>query len=321
MLSISVLRVVEHVGSDAFQVKAWRKCSSGEYSSRIVAVWQGILQNTADDEMRRMQQCDTWRAIRPAARTVGLCTLAFSLVFSVACGMEQLLLAPLRGFPYALWDLLLHPSVELAKRLLTSPSCSWCEFTRQFFRKLDTPEKLISPIARSILSCLAIFIRMEIRRIECRNALIKRLTCMYGPGWSNSLANVSAICLMLRSRILEGLFPVAAKRYEKPCAAKPRKRLRRQKKKNNKVSYDQRAGGGGAQRAFLSTWLRERKSAAGLTKKQRKKARSDLFTAGNKAYQDCLFRGGVEVERLKCVGAAGAQACSAGAAAFGGLKK
>ena len=73
--------------------------------------------------------------------------------------------------------------------------------------------------------------------------------------------------------------------------------------------------------AFLSTWLRERKSAAGLTKKQRKKARSDLFTAGNKAYQDCLFRGGVEVERLKCVGAAGAQACSAGAAAFGGLKK
>ena len=76
MLSISVLRVVEHVGSDAFQVKAWRKCSSGEYSSRIVAMWQGILQNTADEEMRRLQQCDAWRAIRPAGRTVGLCTLA-----------------------------------------------------------------------------------------------------------------------------------------------------------------------------------------------------------------------------------------------------
>ena len=98
MLSISVLRVVEHVGSDAFQVKAWRKCSSGEYSSRIVAVWQGILQNTADEEMRRLQQCDAWRAIRPAGRTVGLCTLAFSLVFSVACGMEQLLLAPFGAF-------------------------------------------------------------------------------------------------------------------------------------------------------------------------------------------------------------------------------
>ena len=163
---------------------------------------------------------------------------------------------------------------------------------------------------------------MEICRIECRNALIKRLTCMYGPGWSNSLANVSAIFLMLRSRILEGSFPIAAKR-DKPCTAKPRKRLRRKTKEEQtaKVSYDQRAGGGGAQRAFLSTWLRGRKSAAGPTKKQRKKAISDLFTAGNKAYQDCLSRGGVEVERLKCVGAAGAQACSAGAAAFGGLKK
>ena len=123
-----------------------------------------------------------------------------------------------------------HPSLELAKRLLTSPSCSWCDFTRQFFRKFDTPEKLISPIARSILSRLAIFTRMEICRIECRNALIKRLTCMYGPGWSNSLATVSASLLMLRSRILEGLFPIAAKRDEKPCAAKPRKRSRRTKK-------------------------------------------------------------------------------------------
>lgn len=314
-LSVSFLRTVEHLGSDKFQFRAWQATSTGQYTSRVLHVWQGCLERVVEDVMSRLLLPSTWACVRPGARRAGLASLSFSMVYVVRCALEQLALVTTRGLPFALWELTVRPSLQLAQQLLEEPDCMRDEFSRQFFARFNTPAKVCSAEACAFLTAMAMFVCLDICRIECRHGMLRKFINL-STTWKPLLQEISAKFVMMRSRCLEHLFspganavPPARSAARRTCVVRTKVKV---KGKVKLKKYTKNTGGGGAQRAFVGDWIRGKKMPT-------RKARKKLFKAANVAFG--ALQRDEEFAALQQRGIAGTVSHSAGARAFGGLQR
>ena len=308
-LSIMFLRTVEHVASDKFQFEAWQRTGSGEYTARVLTLWKGLLERCVGDVMRRMHIGSTWQAVPPVMWVAGLASRALSIVYTTRCAIEQLALVSLRCFPFALWQLIEDRSIATAQVLLNEPQCTWCEFTKQFFARFNTAARLCSDEARALLVAMAIFVRVEITRIECRHAQLRKMV-MASATWKPLLEEISAKFVMLRSRVLQAMFDPSGGNVRDSVL--PRKCKIR---KTGKTKWDQKAGGGGGQRASVGRFLRGKKYKT----KEEKKA---VFAEANRRYGLLRQRpNDPEHEEVMRAGAAGTVSRRAGALSFKGWRK
>jgi hypothetical protein len=176
--------------------------------------------------------------------------LQFHLRRSMA-GVDQLIAHNYRGFPYILFDLIHHP--DLADNLLNRDACTRDTFTESFLAVWNTAEKLRSTECRAGLFTLAVLLRVEITRVECRHAYIRRLLRSRNQAPGQRLEETSAHFTLMRQRCLEKVaWPFSKRLARKKPGPKRRKHVRTSGK-----FCGGKAGGGGLQRAGLSEVLKE----------------------------------------------------------------
>ena len=200
------MRAVEHIASDRWEIKAFAEsCSTGIYSSRVLAAYSGLLANVVTTNLARLLNPVAWRALRPLGCSISNSCFAFACIFSTECALHQLILRQLAGFPWKLFALITDPSEALAREIRDAPKCMLDEFTRMFLRRFSSVEALLSKRCRAILTALAVFIRFEICRIECRHSYLRKFA-FASSSWKPTLESISSRYLLLRSRLMEFFF-------------------------------------------------------------------------------------------------------------------
>ena len=192
-LGVHFLRVVEHVASDRWKIKAFAdECSTGVYNARVLAASSGIFTRVVTDAQARLFEPESWGALRPLGRTVSNSCLAFARTGCTVCALYQLILRHLPGFPWKLFLLITMPSHALADEILNAPKCMLDEFTRLFLRRFCSRAALLSNKCRAILLALAVFLRYLICRIECRHSYLRKFV-FASASWKPTLELISSM--------------------------------------------------------------------------------------------------------------------------------
>ena len=152
--------------------------------------------------------------------------------------------------------------------------------------------------------CLAILWWIDVSRIECRHAAIRRLLRGLGVSWTKQLEDLSADFLLLRQRLLEA-------QSGNPSSEAPGTHAATQKAPQEKP----RKGAMG-QRCHFSEVLRSLRANP-----DEWKCRKRLFTEANAQYSQEKQARSEYYERCRTAGILGVQARSAGGAAFGPTSK
>lgn len=107
-----------------------------------------------------------------------------------------------------------HNNTSIHQAILSTPKCLLDELTVQILKKWDTPQKLMSADCIAVLAAMAVLIRFEICRIECRNAQLRRYV-KANETVASTLRLVSGKFLLQRARRLQHAVANAAQRSAK----------------------------------------------------------------------------------------------------------
>ena len=133
-LGVAVLRQVEYIASDRWQMKAYNDTACGEYNSRMLAALDGIFAGVVMRVMAVLETSGAWDCLADDHRTGGAASLAFSIVYTQWCTLEQIILLVTRLSPFTLFELIRTPTIAIAEKLLSIPRCLRCEFLTAFHR-------------------------------------------------------------------------------------------------------------------------------------------------------------------------------------------
>ena len=204
-LSTHMLHVIENIGSQRYDMAQWYRMLNGESGvSRMVEAFKGRLGDSTVERARcLLNEQGPWHALPPGGRTWAMSSIAFTEISTMLCGLEQLQFRFWRTFPFRLVEVLLDPKEEVAKRILDVPLCLLDEFSRRFLNRFQTPARLLSRQARGVIASLASIVRLDIIRLECKNAQIKRLMRARASTHAAEFGYVSADFILQQQCILE----------------------------------------------------------------------------------------------------------------------
>ena len=258
MLSMLALHWVEDLGSDSWHQRQQLRHLNGErFANRMTWAHSGALEaNVLEGGNKLLDDASSWSALRPSALTLGLAALAFVQISVVVCAFEQLLFSRWRTYPCRLF-LLLDPEHcnDVAAELLQLPVCCLDEFTRRRRRRFYTEVLLLSDKCQALLLMLGEACRLDICRIECRHAQLRRFS-RSSSTWLPHLGDLSAHFVLVRQRMLGKL-----RSFLKSGKSSKEKRKRREGRARRRKGRGrtQTRGGGGAWRAHISETIRGRR--------------------------------------------------------------
>ena len=77
-VGLAAIRHVEYLASDQWQISQWNDCeTSGAYSCRVLAVWEGALQRPIYRCLAQLLTPTAGSSLRPLGRTLGNASIAF----------------------------------------------------------------------------------------------------------------------------------------------------------------------------------------------------------------------------------------------------
>ena len=263
-----------------------------------------------------LEDSKKWSALHWRGRTLGAACLAFSLLATTACALEQLAFRHLRQPRYHVFMLLLKSTEEHALWLLGLPRCRLDSWTALFLQRYSTASALLSLDCRMFLMAFVSCLRLDIIGQETLNAQLRRLS-LKGQTWIEKLEHVSAASFCQQSRTREQWrhmsFAGEAEESEQMLLAGQKRqrhtgRNSREQPSGNvidKSAKRRRRGCGGIQRTNFSDFLRSH--SAGKNEDERR----DLYKQAHAYDRQVRARGDMqEVEaRAKvatCLHAAGA---------------
>jgi hypothetical protein len=230
--------------------------NGGSMRTRIQMYHNGAV--TADafiDLSQKMCQERAWGVLSMKQRTWHTFGMAFGLIARSAAGLDHLLRSRHRGYPFKLFSLLEDDPLVAAASILEDPPCVRCTFTNKFLGSVakrahrdgdgeivtqPSAESLADPTTRVTLLVVALTVKTDTSRIECRHAAIRRFLNATTHHRSTEIASASFVLCQQRVLFHTGKPPLQA--------SKVRKHIAKQK-------VDRR-GGGGRQRFFISQRLR-----------------------------------------------------------------
>lgn len=230
--------------------------------------------------------------LMPAQRSDANVAASFAILCRGAAGVEQAVAGPHRGYPFKLFALTLAPSdvaPQLAASIIADPDCCKDPFSLRFLDRFG--HDLAGAESMAVLMSVAVVARVDIARLECRHAALRRVLRKRTHTWAVKLMHASSDTLLMRQRILQ-----ASRSKNGRPGASSRVRARGAKQRRS----------GGAQRAFISKFLQGRR----MPRQQRK----EIFRRANLAFARCTP---AELEALRTEGEAGVRAFRAGGVAFG----
>jgi hypothetical protein len=234
--------------------------------------------------------------------------LAWSMLGIAACGVHQLIERHLTGYPIKIFFLLITPTLAFATELIQDPNCLKDVWSRRWLLHWKTAEGLISQHCLAILLAIALMLRVDIFRIECRHSMIRRLHRCKGETHLPDLQQVSAEWLLARQRRLERFWlPQGDKEKRTETAAAPAQRRRRRGRWKGK-----RTGGGGAFRRALGMSLKGKGNAM-----KTKEGRKTSMQEAHRLAREMRDAAGQQWAQVRREGLAGTASHRAGGRAFG----
>ena len=100
----------------------------------MLAALDGIFAGVVMRVMAVLETTGAWDCLADDHRTGGAASLAFSIVYTQWCTLEQIILLVTRLSPFTLFVLIRTPTVVIAEKLLSIPRCLRCEFLTAFLR-------------------------------------------------------------------------------------------------------------------------------------------------------------------------------------------
>ena len=147
---------------------------------------------------------DIWCLLEEADRNRRNASISFSLLARAGGGVFFHFAHRHRGYPWKLWQLLTLQGPDkkaLAHMIINvDPDCLKCHFTLRFLRQFPTVEALMSASCHLVLRVLAVLLRIDISRIECRHAWIRRFSQIRAQTHSADVAQLSSDFLLMRAR-------------------------------------------------------------------------------------------------------------------------
>jgi hypothetical protein len=140
-----------------------------------------------------------WAVLAPTYVTEEHNNIAFAMLARSMCGTTQLLQHS--AYPYKLWKLIRSPAA--AAEIHHDPVCIKDTFTRDFCTEYNSVAKLRSEDCRLELLCFGSLLRLDISRIECRHAYVRRLVKSRNQAPGPALEDASAASVLMRQRVLE----------------------------------------------------------------------------------------------------------------------
>ena len=206
MVAVTFLHSAEAVCGHMWETRSWARCTSEnvDFPSRMVTAARGHVYDRAGEvAFGALTESRRWDALQPAGKTFGTAGLAFVMLSTFTCAIDQILLRFWRQWPYKIF-LLLRPECfdRVAKELLAAPRCMLDEWSFRFRQMFPTLARVASVACRTLLITLSVVCRWDITRIECRNALLRRLARAYDT-WTPDVGRVSARFLLRGQRTLE----------------------------------------------------------------------------------------------------------------------
>ena len=157
-VAVAFLHAVESVSGSAWEMASWARCAEGgEHRSRMAAAASGGIQcNAMAKAWDIIFVADRWRALPLAGQTFGNAGLAFCMVSTFVCSIDQILLRFWRSWPYRMFLLLdKRRRASIAKEFLSAPLClldQWSQRSRKLF---PTPSALLGDTCIAVLRALS----------------------------------------------------------------------------------------------------------------------------------------------------------------------
>lgn len=146
-----------------------------------------------------------WLALHADDHTLSCRALAFSMISCHACGVSARLRHARRSFPFRLFGLLRsrhrEATIEELEYIRESCRCRLDPFSASFLDRYHG--RLGSDQSLSVLHAVGTHRRLDIMRIECRNAAINKLSRQDAAVWWTLLEKLSADFILAQQRILE----------------------------------------------------------------------------------------------------------------------
>ena len=168
----------------------------------MLEAYHGAVEHAVIKEVNDLESPAAWATLRPAACTLGLAGICFSVIHSTHCAAEQLAFVFFRNPLFTLFTLISTPTVANARRVLSIPDCRLCAWSRLFLQKFSTEALLVGCDARACLIALGVLLKWEISKQECRHGQLRRF-CLASESWIPLLHQLSAQFLLMRHRLLE----------------------------------------------------------------------------------------------------------------------
>ena len=300
MPCVDLMHTLEQFGSRSWDAKQRASCCDVDgrrFVTRMEHCVQGKLTEKFFASMSQLMEgtCSSWTAVHENDYTMSHTGLAFSMLSTALCGVKSRIEEMHKRFPFLLWGLLGDEKAKYAERCRRTEKCLLDEFSIAFLQMWAS--KLDSAECRAVLHCMGCLLRTDIMKIECRNAVLRRLVKKERSTWKRAVEAVSADFLLMTQRILEEANRSAMAGGESDTNLAQEKQQRRSL---------------GPHDAFMHDYLAE--AAVGKTSKDDRKA---YMAEGWKQYRECKQSGGDEYARLAARGVVGTAAASVGGSAFG----
>ena len=324
-LSVSFLRYIEFVASRRWAVGQMAKLADGEqFSCRVLELHRHAESRTHKLYVDLLEDQGLWAALHVRGRTLGMSSLAFALLSTAGCALEQLAFRILRQPLYQLLMMACDATDARARRLHSFPHCRLDAWTMAVLERWPTPEALLSHEFRMFVTAVSSQLRLDIIGQETLNAQLRRLA-LKGQSWMEKLEHLSAASFCQRCRTAERRFSMSfqdeANEDEAGAAASARVRPRDRRRRCDEPyeGPDGRrvmkkpagsAGGGGLQRTHVSDFLKGRPGPKSKEERVAWMAEANRYDkeqkarAGSPLLRDAQARASASTKRHKELGAA-----------------
>ena len=196
---------------------------------RVTIAAEHKLENEFFGDLRKLFfEVEKWEGLPMSFNSVRTRALAFRLLSSLGCAIQELLVLPHSRYPLKLFLMLADPSI--AEVVSSADECELDSFTEAFVERF-APVGLASPDSFASLRTLALILRADIADVESRLAAIRR--------WLMSLPQARRLAFELLSSMWAGQrFAKRQSRHGGPGMEAPPekpKRPRRSQKAKNKA--------------------------------------------------------------------------------------
>ena len=275
---VRLLNSLEVTASTTWQEERMKECiDGGPFVTRVEeALSSHRTSSFMGDARHLLFSPQAWSPVLPPEFATGAySSMAFAMLARSMAGIKQLMSSAHASYPLKLFQLIRRPGCAAA--ILADPPCLKDSFTRLFLTKWKAARNLQSMPCRLELLSFASMLRLDITRVECRHASIRRCLRSRTQTHNQCMVDASAAFVLMRQRTLEQASCFVQAERKMPS---PKEKARRRRRCGRFV--DCLTGGGGQRRAALSQVLAE----LGVGEKRTKEERSQLWSLAHKRVRE-----------------------------------